>query len=74
MAMSQKQQYFDYVMIFIMITGGACLGGIAFGATYWIGKLVLLLMGTFIFSAGIYLAILQCVAKRHSEHVDNSEG
>ena len=71
--MSRKQEYFDLLMIFVLIVFGACLGGIAFSALHWIGTLVFLLLGTFIFSAGIYLAILQYLAKRISKDVDDSK-
>ena len=71
--MSRKQQYFDFVMVFIMIVGGACMGGISFSASHWLGTLVFLLLGTFIFSAGIYMAILECIARKLSKNVDDSE-
>lgn len=71
--MPQKQKYFDKLLIFILISMGSLLGGLAFGAPHWLGTLVFLLLGIFILSAGIYLAILECIAKRLSRNVDDSE-
>jgi len=61
------------MMVFMMIVGGAVIGGISFSAPHWIGTLVFLLLGTFVFSAGIYLAVLQWIARSHSKNVDDSK-
>lgn len=69
--MPQKQKCFDKLLIFILISTGSLLGGLAFGAPHWLGTLVFLMMGVFLLTAGIYLAILECVAKRLSRDVDD---
>lgn len=66
---SRKQQCFDYLMIFILIVGGVCLGGIAFGVETWAGRIMLWLLGAFFLSMGILHAIKRSVDKS----VDDSE-
>lgn len=50
-------------MIFILIVGGVCLGGIAFGVETWAGRIMLWLLGAFFLAMGILHAVRRGVDK-----------
>lgn len=63
------RRYSDFIIVFALIVGGACIGSLAFSASNWIGRVVVILIGAMIFFSGIAYAFIRGLARR----VDNSE-